>query len=110
MSPLHFKVSAEGRYLNPTKTLEYLATGKPVLSTCIPDVERFYSDTVAIVRTREEFVQMTRQLLERDTDAARAQRMAKAQNRSWETMVDEMWSLVERGIHAKADAPQVDRR
>ena len=107
---LPFKVSAEGRYLNPTKTLEYLATGKPVLSTCIPDVERFYSDTVAIVRTREEFVQMTRQLLERDTDAARAQRMAKAQNRSWETMVDEMWSLVERGIHAKADAPQVDRR
>jgi UDP-galactopyranose mutase len=107
---LPFKVSAEGRYLNPTKTLEYLATGKPVLSTCIPDVERFYADTVAIVRTREEFVQMARQLMERDTDAARAQRMAKAQNRSWETMVDAMWSLVARGIHAKADTLQSERR
>jgi UDP-galactopyranose mutase len=107
---LPFKVSDEGRYLNPTKTLEYLATGKPVLSTCIPDVERFYSDTVAIARTRDEFVQMAHQLLKRDTDTACVQRVAKAQNRSWETMVDAMWSLIEQEIYSKADMPQLNRR
>ena len=102
---LPFKVSEEGRYLNPTKTLEYLATGKPVLSTTIPDVERFYSDTVAIARTRAEFVQMAHQLLERDTDIARAQRVAKAQNRSWDTMVNAMWSLIEEGFQSKKCVP-----
>jgi glycosyltransferase involved in cell wall biosynthesis len=107
---LPFKVSDEGRYLNPTKTLEYLATGKPVLSTCIPDVERFYSETVAIARTREEFVQMAQQLLKHDTDMARVQRVASAQNRSWETMVEEMWSLIEHEISSKADVPQLNRR
>jgi UDP-galactopyranose mutase len=101
---LPFKVSDEGRYLNPTKTLEYLATGKPVLSTHIPDVERFYSDTVAIARTRDEFVQIAQQLLERDTETARAQRTTKAQNRSWETMVDAMWSLIEREIQSTGGA------
>jgi radical SAM superfamily enzyme len=90
--------------------LEYLATGKPVLSTCIPDVERFYSDTVAIARTRDEFVQMAHQLLKRDTDTACVQRVAKAQNRSWETMVDAMWSLIEQEIYSKADMPQLNRR
>lgn len=97
-----FKTGDEGRYLNPAETLEYLATGKPVLSTCIPDAERFYRDTVAIARTREEFVQTARRLVEHDTDAERAQRVAKAQDRSWETMVDGMWSLVERWISGKA--------
>ena len=103
---LPFKVSSEGRYLNPTKTLEYLATGKPVLSTCIPDVERFYRDTVAIARTREEFVEAASQLLERDTDAARMRRLAQAQGRSWEAMADEMWSLIEQRMRAGSRAIQ----
>lgn len=107
---LPFKVSDEGRYLNPTKTLEYLATGKPVLSTRIPDVERFYSDTVAIASTRDQFVQMAQQLLDHDTDTARAKRLAKAQNRSWETMVDTMWSLIQQGIQSKAGVLQSNRR
>jgi hypothetical protein len=80
------------------------------LSTCVPDVERFYADTVAIARTPEEYVQMGRHLLERDTDQARAQRLAKAQNRSWEAMVEGMWGLVERKICTGADAPPIDRQ
>ncbi len=92
---LPFKVTNEGRYLNPTKTLEYLATGKPVLSTRIPDVERFYADTVAITGTHEEFVESARRLLEHDPAEDRARRVARAQGCSWESMVNGMWSIVD---------------
>jgi UDP-galactopyranose mutase len=101
-----FKTGDEGRYLNPTKTLEYLATGKPVLSTYIPDVERFYRDTVAIARTPSEFLEAARQLLERDTEAARAQRLAKVRDRSWEAMAGAMWSVVAQSIVGKAGVPE----
>lgn len=92
---LPFKTGDEGRYLNPTKTLEYLATGKPVLSTRIPDVERFYSDTVEIVQTPQEFIATARQLLEHDADATRARRLEEAHGRSWEAMAGGMWALIE---------------
>ena len=35
-----FALNEATRYINPTKTLEYLAAGKPVVSTAIPDVVR----------------------------------------------------------------------
>ncbi len=107
---LPFKVSDEGRYLNPTKTLEYLATGKPVLSTRIPDVERFYADTVEITGTREEFVEAARCLLEHDTAEKRARRVARAQDCSWESMVNAMWSIVDQTICRKAAKAGQGRR
>lgn len=36
------------RYLSPTKTLEYLAAHKPVVSTPIPDIIEAYGDYVRI--------------------------------------------------------------
>ena len=45
------------RYISPTKTPEYLAAGKPVVSTPIHDVVKGYGDAglVAIAGTAEEF-------------------------------------------------------
>ena len=40
-----FAINAATQYINPTKALEYLATGKPVISTPVKDVVRQYSDT-----------------------------------------------------------------
>ena len=39
-----FRIDATTRYISPTKTPEYLAAGKPVVSTPIPDVVRQYGD------------------------------------------------------------------
>jgi UDP-galactopyranose mutase len=45
------------QYISPTKTPEYLAAGKPVVSTAIQDVVRDYGETglVAIAETAEDF-------------------------------------------------------
>lgn len=52
-----FALNASTRFISPTKTLEYLAAGKPVVSTPVRDVAQQYADVVPIATTPEEFVQ-----------------------------------------------------
>jgi glycosyltransferase involved in cell wall biosynthesis len=44
------------RAISPTKTLEFLAGGKPVVSTPIADVVELYSDATSFAETPEQFV------------------------------------------------------
>lgn len=53
-----FALNESTRFISPTKTPEYLAAGRPVVSTPITDVVRGYGDTgiVRIAATPEAFV------------------------------------------------------
>ena len=53
-----FAINEATRYISPTKTPEYLAAGKPVVSTPIADVIKPYGklDLVRIARTPNEFI------------------------------------------------------
>jgi len=53
-----FAINDATRFISPTKTPEYLAAGKPVVSTAIRDVVRHYGrlEGVKIAATAEEFV------------------------------------------------------
>lgn len=53
-----FALNESTRFISPTKTPEYLAAGKPVVSTAIRDVARPYGEMnlVQIASTAEEFV------------------------------------------------------
>ncbi|HLO47816.1 MAG TPA: glycosyltransferase family 1 protein [Kamptonema sp.] len=55
---LPFAINESTRFISPTKTPEYLAAGKPVVSTPIRDVVRPYGQEglVRIASTAEEFV------------------------------------------------------
>ena len=53
-----FALNESTRFISPTKTPEYLAAGKPVVSTPITDVIRTYGDTglARIAKTPDEFI------------------------------------------------------
>jgi UDP-galactopyranose mutase len=53
-----FAINESTRFISPTKTPEYLAGGRPVVSTPIVDVVRHYGELegVAIAATPEEFI------------------------------------------------------
>jgi UDP-galactopyranose mutase len=53
-----FAINESTRFISPTKTPEYLAGGKPVVSTPITDVVRHYGDLegVRIASSAEEFI------------------------------------------------------
>jgi len=93
-----FAMNASTEYINPTKALEYLATGRPVISTPVKDVVRQYSDLVEIVKTDEEFINAADRLL-RNPDRDRIQRgIDKARECGWENTVDQMQKLIKQAI------------
>lgn len=61
-----FALNESTRFISPTKTPEYLAAGKPVISTPIRDVVRPYGEQklVEIAQTAEEFVAAGEKILQ----------------------------------------------
>ncbi|MFP5350088.1 MAG: glycosyltransferase [Gammaproteobacteria bacterium] len=51
-----FALNEATQYINPTKTLEYMAAGKPIVSTAVPDVVRNFTPIVEIARSHAEFI------------------------------------------------------
>ena len=94
-----FALNASTQYINPTKALEYFATGKPVVSTPVKDVVRQYSDLIAIAKNNvDEFVQAVQRVLD-DPDEDRIRRgIEKAQASSWENTVDTMQRLIREAV------------
>ncbi len=51
-----FAKNESTRYISPTKTLEYMAAHKPIVSTGIDDVIELYGNAVRVSHTHEEFI------------------------------------------------------
>jgi beta-glucosidase/6-phospho-beta-glucosidase/beta-galactosidase len=93
-----FARNAATECINPTKALEYLATGRPVISTPIQDVVRQYADVVDIADTPEALVAAVERTLAAP-DRERIQRgLERARGASWEATVARMQELIERAI------------
>ena len=99
-----FAINAATEYINPTKALEYLATGRPVISTPVKDVVRQYSDLVDIVKTPEEFIEAAERAM-KNPPLERIQRgIEKASQCTWESTVSTMQNLIKEAI-GKKDRP-----
>jgi glycosyltransferase involved in cell wall biosynthesis len=92
-----FAINESTKYISPTKTPEYLAAGKPVVSTPIRDVVRPYGEQnlVAIASTAEEFVAAAEDFLSRGNFTEWQQKADEflAQN-SWDETFDAMKNLI----------------
>jgi UDP-galactopyranose mutase len=82
------------RHISPTKTPEYLAGGKPVVSSPVPDVVEDYSDVVRIARTREDFLEQVDGALGDRAGVPSALVGHKTRIRSWEQITREMERLI----------------
>jgi UDP-galactopyranose mutase len=95
------------RFISPTKTPEYLAAGKPVVSTSITDVVRPYGreGLAWIADSAGEFAAAIDEALRSDRIARLAHADAFLADRSWDRTWDEMWAHVRRAIDARALRP-----
>jgi UDP-galactopyranose mutase len=79
------------RFISPTKTLEYMAAEKPVVSTAITDVERLYRQAVNIAHDTDQFIAACRRAL-LETPEQRTQRVkrmrAMVSAMSWDSTVE----------------------
>ena len=85
-----FALNAATQFINPTKTLEYLAAGKPVVSTAVPDVVRQYTDVVDVADSIESYVDCVAELLAEVDPARIARGVALARASSWSSTVAAM--------------------
>jgi beta-glucosidase/6-phospho-beta-glucosidase/beta-galactosidase len=93
-----FAMNAATQYINPTKGLEYMATGKPIVSTPVRDVVRQWSDIVAVASNATEFVAAADRAL-RNPDPEQLQRgLERAKSSSWENTVKTMQELIKKAI------------
>jgi glycosyltransferase involved in cell wall biosynthesis len=86
------------RYISPTKTPEYLAAGKPVVSTSVRDVVRTYGEAglVRIADDAEAFVAAVEQSLLDDPLPRLRKVDALLQQQSWDRTWSRMEAVVDR--------------
>jgi glycosyltransferase involved in cell wall biosynthesis len=104
---LPFARNASTRFISPTKTPEYLAAGKPVVSTSIRDVVRPYGELglVRIADTPEDFVEAIEASLSEAADA-RAERTARIDELLAKMSWDNTYARVEELLSACIAAPR----
>lgn len=103
---LPFALNDATRFISPTKTLEYMACGRPSVSTSIKDVVEPYGHLVSIADTVDEFTAACEAILRRTPQqrAAHAAALAEIVARtSWDATAQAMGELI-----AAADADRVD--
>lgn len=101
---LPFARNDSTRFISPTKTPEYLAAGKPVVSTSIRDVVQPYGrDGLAwIADTAGEFSAAIDEALASDRPARLAHTDAFLSSLSWDRTWADMWSHVAKAIQTRA--------
>jgi UDP-galactopyranose mutase len=96
-----WKVNELTRHINPTKTLEYLSTARPVVSIRLPDLENFFGDCVALADTAEEFIEQCEAALAGRHQERIERGLELAQSFSWEKVVGEMEQHVANAIERR---------
>jgi UDP-galactopyranose mutase len=95
---LPFARNAATRFISPTKTLEYMAAERPIVSTPIPDVQEPYGDIVSLGDTPEAFVEACeRALVSSQEERARQGEKMRAvlKNTSWDATAAAMRRLIQ---------------
>jgi glycosyltransferase involved in cell wall biosynthesis len=83
-----------GWYRSPLKLYEYLAAGKPVVSTEHPEA-RELEDVIEIASEAAEYAEALVRVVQDDSPSLAHKRVATAERHSWDRRVDDM----ERAIH-----------
>jgi UDP-galactopyranose mutase len=92
-----FALNESTRFISPTKTPEYLAAGRPVVSTSIRDVVRPYGESgmVRIADTPEEFIAACEAALSEDQTELMQEVDAFLAQTSWDRTWGRMRELIE---------------
>jgi glycosyltransferase involved in cell wall biosynthesis len=101
-----FALNEATEYINPTKTLEYMAARKPIVSTAVADVVRNFTPVVRVAKSHAEFVSLAGRASRNPDLVLLAEGVKKAQGASWEMIVTRMRTLISDAIEDAAPETQ----
>jgi glycosyltransferase involved in cell wall biosynthesis len=85
-----FARNAATEFINPTKALEYMATGRPIISTAIDEVRSNFGNVCRIARSVGEFIAFCSDELERPSRLRVRRGLQLAAQNTWEAITGEM--------------------
>lgn len=106
-----FALNEATRFISPTKMLEYMACGRPSVSTSIRDVVEPYGHVISIADTPQDYVAACEAILARtpEQQAAHAAALAQAISRtSWDRTAQAMADLIAHADQVKRDLDNAD--
>jgi len=85
-----FALNESTEFINPTKALEYMATGKPIVSSAVADVVTNFGTVVKIATTHEEFIALCQEAIKTPDAEATAAGLKQAAAHSWNSIVAQL--------------------
>lgn len=82
-----FALNEATEFINPTKALEYMASGRPIVSTAIEDVVLQFSEVVDIARSHGEFIAACERAIAAPCKARLEAGRELAAGNSWDSIV-----------------------
>jgi len=89
-----FAMNEATEYINPTKALEYMATGRPIVSSPVPDVVTNFSKVVKVANAHDEFIEHCRRAVENPTDFNLQGGLEMAEQNGWDVIVGKLESHI----------------
>ncbi|MDQ6647008.1 MAG: glycosyltransferase [Pseudomonadota bacterium] len=99
-----FALNDATRYINPTKTLEYMAAAKPIVSTAVADVVRNFTPVVDVAGSQDEFLQAVDRAWHAPDLRLIEEGVKRAQGASWTATVSTIRSQIQDAIAGRANA------
>ncbi len=100
---LQWKVTDWIRNCNPLKLQEYMASGRPIVSVPIREVEEKYSSLVSVADCKEDFCKAIVWELEHDTSERADARIEIARQHGWDQHVEQISELVSDVLRQKSE-------
>jgi glycosyltransferase involved in cell wall biosynthesis len=82
-----FALNEATEYINPTKAQEYMAAGKPIVSTAVEDVVLQFSNIVKIGYTHDEFIKLCKSTIINPDRKSIERGLVRAENMTWDSIV-----------------------
>jgi glycosyltransferase involved in cell wall biosynthesis len=96
-----FALNEATEYINPTKALEYMATGRGIVSSAIYDVVKNFGSVVKVANSHNEFITYCRAAAGHADGEAIQRGLEMASANSWESIVEKMEGHIAEALAAR---------
>ncbi len=96
-----FALNEATEYINPTKALEYMATGREIVSSAVPDVVSNFGSVVKVAFSHEHFISLCREAVGQPDRAAIQRGLKLAASNTWDCIVEKMERHIDEALASK---------
>jgi glycosyltransferase involved in cell wall biosynthesis len=102
-----FALNAATEFINPTKALEYMAAGRPVVATCLDEIKSNFSEACAIANDHNDFIELCRNEIRSPSARKICKGLRLASENTWEVIVAKMDAHIKDALLVRAPELQM---